>query len=128
MSFTDSLLHTSRLFLLLIELEPSSEENKEAGSRCGVYIAYNMFDNGLKGKAENVVIAPSCIKIFNCQQFKSWEEGVVYAEMNGYAVKEDITDEINSKNSYGFSLSECIRPISNSCNVLHANIIEKTRD
>ena len=127
MSFTDNLLHTSNLFLLLIELESYSEEDRKVESSCGVYAAYSIFDNGLKDKAENAVVEPSCIKIFNCQQFKSWEEGVVYAEMNGYAVKEDITEEMNTENSYGFSLSECIRPLTARRTVLRANIIEKTR-
>lgn len=115
MSFTDSLLHTSKLFLLLIELESYSEEDRKVESKCGVYVAYNVL------KSSNPVIAPSYIKIFNCQQFNSWEEGAVYAEMNGYAIKEDVTEEMNA-------LSECIRPLTARSTVLRANIIEKTRD
>jgi len=129
MSFTDSLLHTSNLFLLLIELESYSEEDRKVESKCGVYVAYSIFNLTLEDdQIENIVIEPAFIKIFNCQQFNSWEEGAVYAEMNGYAVKEDVTEEMNKKNSYGFSLSEYIRPLTARSTVLRANIIEKTRD
>ena len=115
MSFTDSLLHTSKLFLLLIEFEPCNEEDGEIESSCGVYAVYSVL------KSSNTMIAPSYIKIFNCQHFNSWEEGAVYAEMNGYAVKEDVIEEMNA-------LRERIRPLTARSTMLRANIIERTRD